>query len=92
MLVSGGKRGFYEGPIAEAIVASCSAFGGVMSAVDLREHVSTYDDPISTVYKEVKLWEMPLNSQGVVALMALNILEKFDLEGIVITGHKNVLI
>jgi gamma-glutamyltranspeptidase len=81
ILASSGKKGFYEGRIAEAIVAACASFGGVMSTDDLKDHFSTFDEPISTEFKTVKLWEMPPNSQGVVALMTLNLLETFDLKG-----------
>lgn len=80
-LAVGGKQGFYEGRIADAIVAACAAFGGVMAADDLRNHTSTFDAPISTDYKGVRLWEMPPNGQGVVALMCLNLLETYDLKG-----------
>jgi gamma-glutamyltranspeptidase len=81
ILASSGKKGFYEGRIADAIVAACASFGGVMSTDDLMNHVSTFEEPISTDFKTVKLWETPPNSQGIVALMTLNLLETFDLKG-----------
>ena len=55
--------------------------GGVLSLEDLREHKSTFDTPIKTTYRDVDVWEMPPNGQGITALMALNILEGFDFSG-----------
>ena len=58
-------------------------FGGVMTTEDLAHHVTTYEEPISVEYKGVRLREIPPNGQGIVALMALNILEEFDLKGMI---------
>lgn len=77
---TGGKSAFYEGPIADSIVASVAAFGGVMVSDDLRNHLSTFDIPVNTDYKGVRIWECPPNGQGVVTLMTLNILEPYDLK------------
>ena len=52
-----------------------------MSLEDLENHVTTFEDPISVDYKGVRLWEIPPNGQGIVALTALNILQSFDLKG-----------
>jgi len=73
-----GKAGFYEGRVAEAIVECVTSHGGVMTMEDLRDHVSTYDDPIKTCYRGYDIWEIPPNGQGITALMALNILEAYD--------------
>ena len=48
---------------------------------DFANHTSTYEDPISTVYRGIEVWEIPPNGQGIIALMALNILEGFNLKG-----------
>ena len=42
-------------------------------------HASTWDESISTTYRDVTCWECPPNGQGINALMALNIAEGFDL-------------
>ena len=52
-----------------------------MSLEDLKSHTSTRVDPISVEYKGVRLWEIPPNGQGIVALMTLNILKGFDMKG-----------
>ncbi|GAB4577819.1 MAG: gamma-glutamyltransferase family protein [Anaerolineales bacterium] len=78
-IAEGGKEAFYRGPIAEAIVAVLRAAGGVMSLDDLAAHTSTWETPISTTYRGYRIWECPPNGQGLAALLALNLLEGFDL-------------
>lgn len=73
---------FYQGPIAESIVSVIKEAGGVMSADDLASHVSTWEEPISVDYRGYRVYECPPNGQGIAALIALNILEGFDLAGL----------
>jgi len=77
-IAAGGADAFYRGPIGAAIVEVLAAAGGVMGAGDLAAHVSTWDEPISIAYRDVRVWECPPNGQGLVALIALAILEGFD--------------
>ena len=80
-VAEGGKQVFYEGEIAEAIAATIRQAGGCMTVEDLAAHCSTWEMPVSTTYDGLRLWECPPNGQGITALMALNILEGFDLPG-----------
>ncbi len=75
----GGASAFYRGEIAEQIVAFSRANGGVHSLEDFAEHRSTWVEPISTDYRGYELFEIPPNGQGLTALIALNILENFDM-------------
>ena len=77
----GGKSAFYQGPIAEAIVGVIKDAGGCMSLDDLASHTSTWEEPISVNYRGLRVYECPPNGQGITALIALNILEGFDLSG-----------
>lgn len=72
-------EGFYQGQIAEAIVSVIKEAGGCLSEEDLESHTSTWDRPISVNYHGLKVYECPPNGQGITALIALNILEGFDL-------------
>ncbi|GAB1471267.1 gamma-glutamyltransferase family protein [Chloroflexota bacterium] len=72
-------EGFYQGQIAESIVAVIKEAGGCMSADDLASHVSTWEMPLSVDYRGLRVYECPPNGQGITALIALNILEGFDL-------------
>lgn len=83
-LATHGKSGFYEGRIAESVVGIIQAKGGLMSMGDLKDHHSTFPEPVSTNYKGIDVYEIPPNGQGITALIALNILEDFDLVSL---GH-----
>ncbi len=74
-----GKDAFYRGDIAKRIAAAVQASGGVMAEEDLAAHHSTWEEPIRTPYRGVRLWECPPNGQGIVALLALSILSELDL-------------
>jgi gamma-glutamyltranspeptidase/glutathione hydrolase len=78
---SGGKDAYYRGDIGKAVVAAVRQAGGVLSLEDLAAHESTWVEPISTTYRGMRVWECPPNGQGITALIALNILEGFDLKG-----------
>lgn len=79
-VVAGKKaEGFYQGQIAEAIVGVIKEAGGCLSADDLASHVSTWEIPISVNYHGLRVHECPPNGQGITALIALNLLEGFDL-------------
>ena len=74
-----GKSAFYEGRIAEEIVKVVADLGGFITLEDLKTHKNTNDEPISVNYRGIDVYEMPPNGQGITALLALNILEGFDL-------------
>jgi gamma-glutamyltranspeptidase/glutathione hydrolase len=79
LIAQQGARAFYQGEIAEAISAFAQQTGGVLSLDDLAAHTSTWVDPISTEYRGYTVCEIPPNGQGIAALMALGILEGYDL-------------
>jgi len=74
-----GAAGFYEGRTAEAILALSREKGGTMTAADLKEYVPEWVDPISTTYRGWTVYELPPNTQGIAALMMLNLMERFPL-------------
>ncbi|BGO91449.1 hypothetical protein NBRC10512_003109 [Rhodotorula toruloides] len=79
-----GKKGFYEGRIAEAIVELIQSKGGVMTLEDLKNHSTTPVTPISINYggeNGVTLHETPPNGQGLTALIALGIIEAIKEQG-----------
>jgi gamma-glutamyltranspeptidase / glutathione hydrolase len=78
-LARGGRDAFYKGEIARSIVDYCQKNGGFLSMQDFAEHRSEWVEPISTEYRSYKVYECPPNGQGLTALLALNILEGFDL-------------
>ena len=78
-VAEGGKAAFYQGEIAEAIAHAVQSAGGCLTYEDLAAHHSTWDEPIFVTYRDLCIWECPPNGQGLAALLALNLLEGFDL-------------
>jgi gamma-glutamyltranspeptidase/glutathione hydrolase len=78
-VAEGGAAAFYRGEVARAIAGVVQRAGGVMTEADLAAHTSTWEEPISVDYRGYRVWECPPNGQGLTALLALNILEGFDL-------------
>ncbi len=74
-----GKSAFYIGEIAQAITSAVQAAGGCLAIADLAAHTSTWEQPVYITYRGLRIWECPPNGQGLAALLALNILEGFDL-------------
>lgn len=74
-----GRAGFYEGPVADEIAASLQHAGGLITAEDLANHRSDWEEPVTTTYRGFRCFQHPPNSQGFAHLMTLNILEHFDI-------------
>lgn len=74
----GADEGFYKGAPGRAIVDAVQKHGGVLSLSDLEACESTFPDPISITYKNVRLWEVPPNGQGIAALIAIKGLEALE--------------
>ena len=84
LIARGGRDAFYRGAIAKAIGADMRARNGLLTDADLAAHKSDWTEPLSTAYRGFEVLEFPPNTQGVVALEMLNILEGFDLKAL---GH-----
>jgi gamma-glutamyltranspeptidase/glutathione hydrolase len=69
---------YYDGDLGERIADSLATAGGSHSVADLRGHESTWDTPISTTYRGVRVTTHAPNSSGILALEILNILERFE--------------
>jgi len=78
-IAQGGKQAFYTGELARRIVQAVRSAGGCLSESDLAAHQTTWEMPIRTSYRGVNIWECPPNGQGLAVLLALNLLEGFDL-------------
>src|SRR5262249_60216159 len=76
-----GAEAFYQGEIATAIAGFAARTGGLLTAEALDKHRSTWVEPISTGYRGYEVWEIPPNGQGLAALIALTVLEGYDLAG-----------
>ena len=77
---------FYRGEIAQAIAAHARAHGGAMTAADLAAYQPEWVETITRDYRGYTLHEIPPNGQGIGALIALGILEKFDFAALPVDG------
>ncbi|MFX0546173.1 gamma-glutamyltransferase family protein [Roseovarius sp. S1116L3] len=85
-----GASAFYEGEIAEDMLAALSAAGGVHTAADFAANRSDAAEPISGSYKGRELVEHPPNGQGATAILILNILAQFDVAAMDPLGAERV--
>jgi len=69
---------FYRGEIPEKLEAHSAKNGGVMKASDIAAHKADWTPPMEVNYRGYTIHQLPPNGQGIVALMALGILEHFD--------------
>lgn len=74
-----GRDAFYKGEVADDMIATLTAMGGVHSAQDFADVACTDTSPVAGTYKDIEVVEHPPNGQGAVALLLLNILEHFDI-------------
>ncbi len=77
ILARQGARAYYEGEIAERVAAFIGQCGGAMTKDDLRSFKAEWVEPIEKDYRGYTVHEIPPNGQGIAALIALGILEKF---------------
>ncbi len=73
---------FYRGALALKLEAHAAANGAAMRASDLAAHRADWVDTINGDYRGYNVHEIPPNGQGIVALIALGILEHFDLSSL----------
>ena len=71
---------FYRGRLAKQISSFFAKNGGFITEEDMADFSPEWVNPISTNYRGVDVWEIPPNSQGLVALIALNILKGYYFE------------
>ncbi|OAA69796.1 acylase ACY 1 [Cordyceps fumosorosea ARSEF 2679] len=94
-LAKEGKKGFYTGRIAEELVKVVQDLGGFLDLDDLKHHAEMGSEPVEPISLKfygqglsaqsadggIELWEHPPNGQGIVALMALGIIQELEKAG-----------
>ncbi|NBR52937.1 MAG: gamma-glutamyltransferase family protein [Rhodobacteraceae bacterium] len=73
-----GRAGFYEGEVAEDMVASLRALGGTHTLDDFAATEATWGEPVSGLYRGTELIEHRPNGQGATAILLAKILSHFD--------------
>ena len=85
-----GRAGFYEGEVAEDMVAALTAAGGCHTLADFAATEATWGDPVAGDHAGHSLIEHPPNGQGATAILMLNILAQFDLAALDPSGAERV--
>lgn len=94
-LAEQGKAGFYSGRIAEELVKVVQDLGGSLELDDLKHHLEAGSEPVEPISLKfrgqgltasdpeagIELWEHPPNGQGIIALMALGIIQELEKQG-----------
>jgi gamma-glutamyltranspeptidase/glutathione hydrolase len=71
-----GARDFYEGALADQIIAGLSAAGSPITKADLGNTRTRTTDPVSLEYGDVTLFAPPAPTQGLATLMVMGILRE----------------
>ena len=77
---------FYRGEVAQAAAAHAKAHGGAMTAADFAAYRPEWVKPIEQNYRGYTMHEIPPNGQGIAALIALGILQHFDMAALQVDG------
>lgn len=80
-IAEGGRDAFYRGDIAADIVNHLQRNGGLHSLEDFADYHGDYVSPIRSTFQGYEIVECPPSGQGIIALMLLKILQKFDAQG-----------
>ncbi len=79
-------QAFYGGEIAQAVEKFSSQNGGSLTVKDFENYKPEWVKPLGKDYRGHTLHEIPPNGQGISALIALGILDHFDLASLPVDG------
>lgn len=91
-ILNEGRAAFYEGTLADAIVARIAEEDGWLQKSDLEAHAGEWVDPLEGVYRGHPIYELPPNGQGIVVLQALAMLEELSLRDMDVVEQTHVQI
>jgi gamma-glutamyltranspeptidase/glutathione hydrolase len=80
-IAKNGHKGFYHGPIADALVRTVRERGGVLDHADLEDYKTLEREPVRGTYRGYRIVSFPPpSSGGVILLQMLGMLEGFELK------------
>ncbi len=92
-LADKGRAGFYDGTVANKLVAAVQKNAGIWSLADLQQYQVVERQPIKGTYKGIKITSAALpSSGGIVLVEALNILENLDLDSVDSITRKHLIV
>ena len=77
-VADGGRDAFYQGDVAERLVAYSERIGGLLTLEDLAGYRAEWQEPIGMDYRGYRVLECPPNGQGIAALLALSAVAPID--------------
>ncbi|EFL88597.1 gamma-glutamyltransferase [Ahrensia sp. R2A130] len=87
-IAAGGRDAFYTGALAQEMVDTLQAKGGLHTMEDFASAKGTYETPISTQYEGKTVLECPPQGQGVIALLMLNMASSTTLGSEVLSADR----
>ncbi len=78
-IAADGKKAIYTGEFARKLSEHVQRYGGWITPKDMAAHTSSWHDPITADFGDVRLYECPPNGQGLAAIIAANLAAGFDL-------------
>ena len=77
-----GRNTFYNGKIADRIIAAMEKHGGLLVKEDFKNHKIEWKEPLTINYQGYDVYQVKPNTQGIAVLMMLNMLQKHDMSTI----------
>ncbi|MFL2815075.1 MAG: gamma-glutamyltransferase [Candidatus Puniceispirillales bacterium] len=74
-----GRKGFYEGLVTKKIVSFLNNLGGFHTEEDFFKTKGDFIEPIKGTYREKDIFQLPPNTQGIISLLILKILNNFNI-------------
>lgn len=71
-----GRETFYRGDVAAAVCRHVRGLGGFLDVDDLAVHEGEWVTPVEGRYRDLTVAQLPPNSQGTAALLALHLLDQ----------------
>lgn len=79
LIAKHGRDGFYKGATADSILSTEQDLGGTMTAADLEDFEPEWVTPLHVDYRGWTVYELPPNSQGIGALMMLQMMSHYPM-------------
>ncbi|MDO9193003.1 MAG: gamma-glutamyltransferase, partial [Undibacterium sp.] len=91
LIAQQGPSAFYEGAIAQKIVAEMAAHQGIMSSADLKNYKAIEREPVKGTYRGYQVMSMPPpSSGGVHIIQMLNMLETYPIRQQGVNSAQNI--
>ncbi len=78
-IAEGGREAMYSGEIARDLCRCLKSMGGLLTPDDFAATEASWVEPVSCGFQGTEVFEIPPASQGITALIGLNILQELDI-------------